>query len=41
MTEHFNPLMYGSSRAAMAGLIRALPDPGASAPARAVQIAQR
>ena len=41
MTEHFNPLMYGSSRAVMTGLIRALPDPGASGPARAVQIAQR
>ena len=35
MTEHFNPLMYGSSRAMMTGLIRALPDPGASGrPAR-------
>jgi DNA-binding CsgD family transcriptional regulator len=41
MTEHFNPLMYGPGRAAMAGLIRALPDPGVSGPARAVQIAQR
>jgi HD-GYP domain-containing protein (c-di-GMP phosphodiesterase class II) len=41
LTEHLNPLMYGSSRDVMTGLIRALPDPGASGPARAVQIAQR
>ena len=41
LTEHLNPLMYGSSREVMTGLIRALPDPGASGPARAVQIGQR
>jgi hypothetical protein len=41
LTEHLNPRMYGSSREVMTGLIRALPDPGASGPARAVQIAQR
>ena len=41
LTEHLNPLMYGSSREVVAGLIRALPDPGASGPLRAVQIAQR
>jgi response regulator RpfG family c-di-GMP phosphodiesterase/DNA-binding CsgD family transcriptional regulator len=41
LTEHLNPLMYGSSREVMTGLIRALPDPGASGPARAAQIAQR
>ena len=33
--------MYGDSRGVMAGLIRALPDPLATGPARAVQIAQR
>jgi len=41
LTEHLNPLMYGSSREVVTGLIRALPDPGASGPARAAQIAQR
>jgi hypothetical protein len=41
MTEHLNPLMYGPGRAALADLIRALPEPGALRPARAVQIAQR
>ena len=41
LTEHLNPLMYGSSREVMTGLIRALPDPGVSGPARAVQVAQR
>lgn len=41
LTEHLNPLMYGSGRAVMAGMIRALPDPGAWGPARAAQIARR
>ncbi len=41
LTEHLNPLMYGSSREVMTGLIRALPDPDASGPARAMQIALR
>jgi HD domain len=41
LTKHLNPLMYGSSREVMTGLIRALPDPGASGPTRAVQIALR
>ncbi len=41
LTEYLNPLMYGSSRAVMTGLIRALPDPGAWGPARAAQIARR
>src|SRR4029078_7730130 len=41
LTEHLNPLMYGSSREVMTGLIRALPDPGVSGPARGVQFAQR
>ncbi len=41
MTEHLNPVMYGSSREVMAGLLRALPDPRATSPARAVQIARR
>ena len=41
LTEHFNPVMYGPGRAVMAGLIRALPGPGAPGPARAVQIGRR
>jgi hypothetical protein len=41
LTEHLNPVMYGSSREVMTGLIRALPDPGASGPARAIQIGLR
>jgi hypothetical protein len=41
LTEHVNPVMYGATREVMTGLIRALPDPGASGPARAAQIAQR
>ena len=41
LTEHLNPLMYGSSRAVMGGLIRALPDPGAWGPSRAAQVARR
>jgi hypothetical protein len=41
LTEHLNPVMYGSGRAVMGGLIRALPGPGAPGPARAVQIARR
>lgn len=41
LTEHLNPLMYGSIRGVVAGMIRALPDPGASTPVRAVQIVQR
>src|SRR4029453_8787294 len=41
LTEHVNPVMYGATREVMTGLIRALPAPGASGPARAAQIAQR
>ena len=41
LTEHLNPVMYGDSRGVMAGLIRALPDPLATGPARAAQVAQR
>ena len=41
LTEHLNPVMYGNSRAVMAGLIRALPDPLATGGARAVQVARR
>jgi HD-GYP domain-containing protein (c-di-GMP phosphodiesterase class II) len=41
MTENFNPLMYGSSREVITGLVRSLPDPGASGPIRAAQVARR
>lgn len=41
LTEHLNPVMYASARAAAAGLVRALPDPRASGPVRAVQVARR
>ena len=35
LTTHFVPFMFGSSRQALAGMVRALPDPGAAPPARA------
>ncbi len=41
MTEHLNPVLYGSGREVMTGMVRALPDPGVWGPARAVQIARR
>ena len=41
LTSSFNPLMYGSRREVLTGLLRALPDPGSPAPVRAVQIARR
>ncbi|MFC8796700.1 HD domain-containing phosphohydrolase [Promicromonospora sp. NPDC057138] len=41
LTEHLNPLMYGSGRDILTGLVRALPDPDASGLARTAQIARR
>ncbi len=41
LTEHLNPVMYGSVREVMTGLIGALADPRAAGLARAMQIAQR
>jgi HD-GYP domain-containing protein (c-di-GMP phosphodiesterase class II) len=41
MTESFNPLMYGSAREVLTGLLRSLPDPGAPALVRAAQTARR
>ena len=35
------PVTFGSQREVLAGLLRALPTPGSSAPARAIQIARR
>jgi hypothetical protein len=37
----FGPAFFGSQREMLAGVIRALPDPDSSAPARAIQIARR
>ena len=41
MTTHFNPVMYGSSREALAGLLRAVPDPDRPVFLRSVQTARR
>jgi HD-GYP domain-containing protein (c-di-GMP phosphodiesterase class II) len=41
LTTRFHPVAYGSSRQVLAGLMRALPDPGSSGAARAAQAARR
>jgi HD-GYP domain-containing protein (c-di-GMP phosphodiesterase class II) len=41
LTTSFNPLMYGSARDVLRGLLRALPDPGSPALVRATQTALR
>jgi HD-GYP domain-containing protein (c-di-GMP phosphodiesterase class II) len=41
LTTSFNPLMYGSGRDVLKGLLRALPDPGSPALVRAAQTAGR
>jgi HD-GYP domain-containing protein (c-di-GMP phosphodiesterase class II) len=41
LTTHFHPVMYGSGREVLTGLLRALPDPQSAGPARAVQVARR
>jgi HD-GYP domain-containing protein (c-di-GMP phosphodiesterase class II) len=41
LTTHLHPLLYGSAREVLTGLIRALPDPESSGPVRAGQIARR
>ena len=41
LTTHFNPVMYGSRREVLSGLVRALPEPGRAVPVRASQIARR
>jgi pimeloyl-ACP methyl ester carboxylesterase len=40
-TTHVVPVMFGSQREMMAGVMRALPDPARAAPVRAAQIARR
>ncbi len=41
MTTHFAPVMFGSQREILTGLIRSLPDPERSPTVRAAQIARR
>jgi HD-GYP domain-containing protein (c-di-GMP phosphodiesterase class II) len=41
LTTHLNPVLYGSQREVLTGLIRALPEPESPAPVRALQVARR
>jgi HD-GYP domain-containing protein (c-di-GMP phosphodiesterase class II) len=41
LTSNFNPVMYGSGREVLTGMLRALPDPGSPALVRAAQTARR
>jgi HD-GYP domain-containing protein (c-di-GMP phosphodiesterase class II) len=41
LTTHLNPVAYGSQREVLSGLLRALPEPGRSAPMRALEITRR
>ena len=40
LTTHFHPVMYGSGREVLSGLLRALPQPDRAAPVRAFQVAR-
>jgi len=40
LTTHLNPVLYGSQREVLTGLIRALPEPESPAPGRALQVAR-
>ena len=40
LTTHLNPVLYGSQREVLTGLIRALPEPESLAPVRALQVAR-
>jgi HD-GYP domain-containing protein (c-di-GMP phosphodiesterase class II) len=40
LTTHLNPVLYGSQREVLTGLIRALPEPESPAPVRALQVAR-
>src|SRR6266508_4466292 len=40
LTTHLNPVLYGSQREVLTGLIRALPEPESPAPERALQVAR-
>jgi HD-GYP domain-containing protein (c-di-GMP phosphodiesterase class II) len=41
LLTHFNPVMYGSAREVVAGLVHALPPPDASGPKRTLEVARR
>ncbi len=41
LTTHFNPVMYGSQREVLSGLVRSLPPPDTVGPGRALQVARR
>src|SRR5687768_9274584 len=41
LTTHLNPVLYGSQREVLTGLMRALPEPENPAPVRALQVARR
>jgi HD-GYP domain-containing protein (c-di-GMP phosphodiesterase class II) len=41
LTANFGPVLFGSQREILAGVVRALPDPDSAAPVRAMQIARR
>ncbi|MGH2750471.1 MAG: HD domain-containing phosphohydrolase [Actinomycetota bacterium] len=41
LTTHFNPVMYGSRREALSGIVRAVPVPETAGPVRALQAARR
>jgi HD-GYP domain-containing protein (c-di-GMP phosphodiesterase class II) len=41
LTTHLNPVVYGSRREVLTGLVRALPEPESAGPVRAIQIARR
>jgi HD-GYP domain-containing protein (c-di-GMP phosphodiesterase class II) len=41
LTTHLNPVLYGSGREVLAGLLRALPEPDRAGPVRALQVARR
>jgi len=41
LTTHFNPVMYGSGREVLTGLMRALPPPESGGPMRAVRVVRR
>jgi HD-GYP domain-containing protein (c-di-GMP phosphodiesterase class II) len=41
LTANFGPVLFGSQREMLAGVVRALPDPESSPPVRAIQIARR
>jgi HD-GYP domain-containing protein (c-di-GMP phosphodiesterase class II) len=41
LTASFGPVLFGSQREILGGIVRALPDPDSAAPVRAIQIARR